>query len=79
MRELLWKDWKFRLAEGEVPEFENLEKYGDWRPVRLPHDWSTDYPFDEQAASCGSGGYVVTGYGWYYRKLYLTEEECTAG
>ena len=22
---------------------------------------------------------MVTGYGWYYRKLYLTEEECTAG
>lgn len=79
MRELLWKDWKFRLAEAAVPELENLEKYGDWRPVRLPHDWSTDYSFDEQAASCGSGGYVVTGYGWYYRKLYLTEEECTAG
>lgn len=36
-----------------------------YRPVKLPHDWSLEYPFDEKAASCGSGGYVETGIGWY--------------
>ncbi|MBO5033624.1 MAG: DUF4982 domain-containing protein [Lachnospiraceae bacterium] len=40
-----------------------------FRPVKLPHDWSLDYPLDEHALSCGSGGYAETGIGWY-RKLF---------
>ncbi|MDE7276094.1 MAG: hypothetical protein K2N98_04460, partial [Lachnospiraceae bacterium] len=41
--------------------------------VQLPHDWSLFYPFDEHAPSCGSGGYVETGTGWY-RKLFKISE-----
>lgn len=46
-----------------------------YRPVKLPHDWSLEYPFDEKAASCGSGGYVETGIGWYKKIFTVTEEE----
>lgn len=42
--------------------------------VQLPHDWSLFYPFDEHAPSCGSGGYVETGTGWY-RKLFKISED----
>ena len=34
-----------------------------YRPVKLPHDWSIEYPWDEKAVSCGSGGYAETGIG----------------
>ncbi|HIY59517.1 MAG TPA: beta-galactosidase, partial [Candidatus Eisenbergiella pullistercoris] len=45
-----------------------------FRPVKLPHDWSLDYPFAEDAPSCGSGGYAETGIGWY-RKLFCVDPE----
>lgn len=47
-------DWTFRLDEEQ-----------SYRPVQLPHDWSVEYPFDENAPTCGSGGYVKAGIGWY--------------
>ena len=43
-----------------------------FRAVKLPHDWSLDYPFSEDAVSCGSGGYVETGTGWY-RKIFCVD------
>ncbi|MDR0464831.1 MAG: DUF4982 domain-containing protein [Treponema sp.] len=51
-------DWKFKLEE------EN-----DFRPVQLPHDWSVEYGFDENAPSYGSGGYVKTGKGVYVKRF----------
>lgn len=68
MKICLFDDWKFRLAESVEPDFENIEK-NEWREVKLPHDWSTDYPFDPESATCGSGGYAVAGIGHYYRKF----------
>ncbi len=52
------RDWKFRLLSGEEKEY---------RQVSLPHDWSLEYPFREDAASCGSGGFVETGIGEYVK------------
>lgn len=60
-------DWHFYHGEEQpVPGGHNVENY---QKVQLPHDWSLFYPFDEHASSCGSGGYVETGVGWY-RKLF---------
>jgi len=64
MKKLLFDNWKFRLADSIAPDFASLDDY-DWRSVQLPHDWSTDYPFDPDSATCGSGGYAVAGIGWY--------------
>jgi beta-galactosidase len=60
-------DWHFRLAEeyGDAPGG-GLEGY---RPVHLPHDWSVEYPFDENAPTFGSGGYVKAGIGWYRKRF----------
>lgn len=64
-------DWYFYHGEKEpVPgeyEVENFQK------VQLPHDWSLFYPFDEHAHSCGSGGYVETGIGWYRKRFRIGE------
>ena len=51
-------DWLFRLSEEE-----------HYRPVQLPHDWSVEYPYDENSPTCGSGGYVKAGIGWYKKQF----------
>ncbi|MCL2058668.1 MAG: DUF4982 domain-containing protein [Oscillospiraceae bacterium] len=60
-------DWYFRLAEehGDEPG-DGLSGY---RLVQLPHDWSVEYPFDENHPTCGSGGYVKAGIGWYKKRF----------
>lgn len=73
MKKLLFQNWQFCLAETAVPDFAELESY-EWRKVQLPHDWSTDYPFDEQADTSGSGGYVKAGIGWYRREIDVKKE-----
>ena len=69
-------EWYFYHGEKEpLPGAHDLEGF---RKVQLPHDWSLSYPFDENASSCGSGGYVETGVGWY-RKLFKTAGDIAAG
>lgn len=54
-------DWEFALTDsGDFPAPETV-----FRPVQLPHDWSVEYDLQEDFPSCGSGGYVRTGIGWY--------------
>lgn len=40
--------------------------------VTLPHDWSTAFPFRQQADTCGSGGYAMAGEGWYIKDFTVT-------
>jgi len=56
-------DWQFKLEEEQ-----------DYRPVQLPHDWSVEYPFDKDAPSFGSGGYVKTGVGLYKKTFTIAPE-----
>lgn len=73
MRTLLYDNWKFHLAENTEPDLDRLENY-DWRPVQLPHDWSCDYPVDENADTSGSGGYAKAGIGWYSRTFSVEKK-----
>jgi len=62
--------WSFSLGDrpgAQDPAF----AVGDWTPVHLPHDWSLPLPLDEAAPSGGSGGYAVTGIGWYRKTITL--------
>ena len=61
--------WEFCLDE-RTSKKETAPETG-FRPVTLPHDWSTDYPFDPNADTCGSGGYARAGIGWYRRTLEI--------
>jgi len=64
-------DWYFRHADEHGDEMgKDLTGY---RPVQLPHDWSTEYPYDENAATFGSGGYVKAGIGWYKKKFRVAD------
>ncbi len=63
-------DWKFYL--GDIPGAEQA-KFNDskWRTLDLPHDWSIEGDFNENAATTGRGGYLPTGTGWYRKTFDL--------
>jgi beta-galactosidase len=69
-KEFFGFDWQFALTDNVSAPSEPAS----WRPVQLPHDWSTEYPVEESAPSCGSGGYARTGIGWY-RKRFAARAE----
>lgn len=64
-REFFGFGWQFALTDS--PDFPGEQ--APWQQVQLPHDWSVQYPVQEDAPSCGSGGYARTGIGWYRRRF----------
>ena len=72
IRETFDFDWKFfkgDAAGAQQPEFNDSA----WKNVELPHDWSIEGPFAEDAPTGGPGGYVPTGVGWYRKRFRLPE------
>ena len=57
-------DWKFHLGD----KVENA----DWKPVRLPHDWSIAQDFTQEQTGC-STGFLPGGIGWYRKDFKLPE------
>lgn len=69
-REAFDLGWQFQRGDfpgAERPGFDS----STWRTVDLPHDWSIEGPYDENAPSAGSGGYLPTGIGWYRKTFTL--------
>lgn len=63
------RDWLFML--DDQPDFCSPElNDSSWRSLRVPHDWSIEYPLDESNRTGGGGGYALAGTGWY-RKHFL--------
>lgn len=62
--------WKFRRGDPPGAEAAGYAD-GGWRDVDLPHDWSIEGPYDENAPSSGPGGYLPTGVGWYRKRFTL--------
>lgn len=71
MQEFFGFDWYFRHDDDLLGQ-EGDRGLSDYRPVQLPHDWSVEYPFDENAPTCGSGGYVKAGVGWYKKRFRIS-------
>ncbi len=68
------KNWLFCLDDREEfkdPSFDDSA----WQALDLPHDWSNEYPLDENAPSGGGGGFVRTGVGWYRKTFEIPEKE----
>jgi beta-galactosidase len=63
--------WHFLLGD---PEGANTPAFNDsnWRTLDLPHDWSIEGAFDENAPAKGTGAYLPTGIGWYRKTFILT-------
>ncbi|MBN2182590.1 MAG: DUF4982 domain-containing protein [Sedimentisphaerales bacterium] len=62
--------WKFSLDGPNNAQAVELDDSG-WRSVDLPHDWSIEGPYDRNAPTGGSGGYLPTGVGWYRKHFTL--------
>jgi beta-galactosidase len=70
IRETFDFDWKFLkgdAAGADQPGFPDAA----WRSLDLPHDWSIEGPFTQDAKSSGAGGYAPTGIGWYRKRFRL--------
>ncbi len=66
----LEKDWSFFQGDAtgaEQPGFDS----SSWRKVDVPHDWSIEGPFDKNAATTGSGGWLPSGVAWYRREISI--------
>lgn len=68
-----WKFIKGDMPNAQSPQFDD----GAWSVLDLPHDWSIEGPFDEQAPAGGAGAYLPTGIGWYRKQFTLPR--ATAG
>jgi beta-galactosidase len=70
-RLLMDHNWKF--IQSDINEAEKL-KFDDtnWRTLNLPHDWSIEGEFKEDAITKGAGGYLPTGIGWYRKHFILS-------
>ena len=67
-RQRLLMDYGWSFVRGDVDGAESPGfDVSEWRIVDLPHDWSIEGPYDEQAPTTGRGGYLPTGVGWYRR------------
>jgi beta-galactosidase len=63
-------DWKFFLGDpegAESPQFND----NDWRLLDLPHDWSIEGAFSQDAPAAGTGAYLPTGIGWYRKQFII--------
>jgi beta-galactosidase len=62
--------WRFFRGDIEGAQSANF-KDSTWRTLDLPHDWSIEGPFSEDAPAAGNGAYLPTGIGWYRKQFTL--------
>ena len=62
------QDWRFHL--GDVPNGQDTGlDDAQWRQLDLPHDWSIEGEFSENAPSGTGGGALPGGLGWYRKRF----------
>jgi beta-galactosidase len=71
-RQRLLMDYNWKFIQSDIKAAENPD-FNDtnWRTLNLPHDWSIEGEFKEDAITKGPGGYLPTGIGWYRKHLNL--------
>lgn len=63
-----WRFYKDDAPGAEIPTFDDSQ----WKPIRLPHDWAIEGPFDPKL-NPDTGGLPVSGIGWYRKSFLLPE------
>ncbi len=66
-------NWKFIQQDVPGAEAKNFDD-SDWRLLNLPHDWSIEGEYSQNAPDGGASGYLPTGIGWYRKTLTIPEE-----
>ena len=62
--------WRFLKADApgaEQPAFDDAPG----ATLDVPHDWSIEGPFDQNAPAGGAGAFLPTGIGWYRKHFTL--------
>src|SRR5689334_19977009 len=62
------QDWRFHLGDVANAQDAGFDD-SQWRQLNLPHDWSIEGEFSENAPSGTGGGALPGGLGWY-RKTF---------
>ena len=70
-RLLIDYNWKFIQSDIKDADKQNFDDT-KWRTLNLPHDWSIEGEFKEDAITKGPGGYLPTGVGWYRKHLSVS-------
>ena len=72
-RQRLLMDYNWKFIQSDVKDAEKVG-FDDskWRMLNLPHDWSIEGEFKEDAATKGPGGYLPSGIEWYRRHFNLS-------
>ena len=62
--------WRFLKADAPGAEQSAFDDAA-WRALDLPHDWSVEGPFDQNAPAGGAGAFLPAGVGWYRKTFTL--------
>jgi beta-galactosidase len=71
---LINQAWKFSRGDELGAESTAFDD-SNWRILNLPHDWSIEGPFSQDAPCGGGGGYLPGGIGWYRKHFNITAQE----
>ncbi|MFD1466705.1 glycoside hydrolase family 2 TIM barrel-domain containing protein [Hymenobacter caeli] len=71
-RLLLDYGWQFIQADAQGADKIDFDDR-PWRALNLPHDWSIEGEFKEDAPTTGYGGYLPAGIGWYRKHFRLPQ------
>lgn len=63
------EDWSFHKGDLSIEQAKGDQI--NWRPVRVPHDWSVEGPFSSKWAS--GTGFLPGGTGWYRKDFNLED------
>jgi beta-galactosidase len=69
-RLLMDAGWKFSQTDTAGADKASFND-SKWRALNLPHDWSIESEFKQDAPTGGGGGYLPTGIGWYRKHFVL--------
>jgi beta-galactosidase len=64
-----WKFFKGDAQGAQQPDFVDAS----WKDVDLPHDFSIEGPFSQDAPAKGQGGFLPAGVGWYRKHFNVPE------
>jgi beta-galactosidase len=70
-RLLMDSHWKFIQSDANDAEKQDFDD-SKWRTLNLPHDWSIEGEYREDAPAKGSGGFLPTGIAWYRKHFNLS-------
>ncbi|MHB8581041.1 MAG: sugar-binding domain-containing protein [Ignavibacteriaceae bacterium] len=73
-RLLMDYNWKFHLGDTIDADKFSFDD-SNWRTLNLPHDWSIEGTFSQDAPAGGNGGYLPTGIGWYRKHFEITKND----